>query len=211
LQHHVVGLVSASSVEGLIMTGSAVSGTVAGQETAKELPRGKFRPFASAWLPIIVGYLPIIALLGGGLFTLGKYLDEKTTEEIKNHQARQIELQRPFIERQSNLFFETARVIGKLMTTNPGSEWNALERRYWELYYSELAMVEPCEVDQAMAEFADALKKYKTETTDENREELGENAIAVAHALRSGMAETWSGRLPRECEDDEETPADRKR
>jgi hypothetical protein len=58
--------------------------------------------------------------------------------------------------------------------------------RFWALYWGELALVEDREVNDAMERFGEALKKDNT-----TLEELQELSLALAHACRGSMANSW--------------------
>jgi hypothetical protein len=157
------------------------------------------------WTPILVGLLPMLALIGSGTWALGKYLDERAENEQRAQRTRLIEVQKPFLDQQTKLYFETAKVIGDLMTLDRFSEqtndWPTQEKRFWALYYSDLAVVEHCEVDIAMASFGHALAQYTKKKKEDNQDktELGRLAIGVAHALRTGMVQSWSGQIMKAC------------
>jgi hypothetical protein len=56
---------------------------------------------------------------------------------------RLIEAQRPFLDRQTKLYFETSEIIGRLLVqdfSEPADWWKA-ERRFWALYFGELALI----------------------------------------------------------------------
>jgi hypothetical protein len=167
--------------------------------------RSHLRLLLARWIPIGAAMLPIMTAILGGLFTVVRYIDQRALTERSAQIARLLEAQKPFLDRQTALFFETAKVVGALMTLDPtnsaNTQWSENETRYWALYYSELAMVENCAVDSAMAAFGSELKQFRTTRDDVSKERLGRRAVSVAHALRTGMAESWTGQIsPKGCE-----------
>jgi hypothetical protein len=174
-------------------------------ETARPADAPKDRVSPTFWLGSILALVPILTVVIGGLWNLGKYLDDRAITERRAQITRLIEVQKPFLDQQTKLYFETARIIGDLMTLERFSEqpsgWADREHRFWALYYSELAMVEHCEVDTAMAQFGDELKRYaKLKKEDRlDKSELGQRAIRVAHALRTGMTASWTGQIMGAC------------
>ena len=89
--------------------------------------------------------VPLIVAVGGGLWALFVYLAQ-----------RRIEVTKPFLQKQLELYFETVQVLGKLYTLDTNSsEWQEAERRFWCLYWAELPMVEHDAVEDAMVEFGD--------------------------------------------------------
>ena len=69
------------------------------------------------------------------------------------------------------------KAIGKLRTQQDVD-------RFWQLYTSELALVEDPEVAKAMIAYGEALKANKQGA-------LGGLAIALAHRMRESLARSW--------------------
>ena len=148
------------------------------------------------WCVALSSVFGIAALLWGGFITVNKYITEQFVTQRQAQLPTLLDAQQPFLKRQTDLYFETAAVIGDLMTIDPKEpKWSDQERRFWALYYSELSMVENCSVARAMVGFGDALNAYKDQVSKENRFAMGSKAILLAHALHSGMAESWTGKL----------------
>jgi len=86
--------------------------------------------------------IPILTAIIGGLWTLNLYLDQREKDQRamsesarKEQETRLLEAQKPFLVKQLDLYFETASLVGKLVTTDPSEpNWKDLERRYWALY-----------------------------------------------------------------------------
>jgi hypothetical protein len=109
--------------------------------------------------------------------------------------TRRIEAQKPFLQKQLELYFEIAQIVGKLVTLKPGSTgWDDLERRYWALYWSELSMVEHRIVEEAMITFGAKLSDYKSGPDNHDKiQALNRAAYQLAHAIRAGIENAWSG------------------
>lgn len=107
--------------------------------------------------------------------------------------ARHLEAQRPFLEKQLALYFETAALNGRLSVTPPtDSEWVNIEKRFWQLYWSELSMVEAKAVEYKMVALGRAMRDYKSDPeNDEKREVLHLVIYAVAHAIRDSISASW--------------------
>jgi hypothetical protein len=155
-----------------------------------------------AMLAIIQAWLPVLTVVVGAVWGLYTYLQHQ--KEVERQQAiqaerdattRRIEAQKPFLQKQLELYFETAQIVGRLVTMKPGSaDWDTLERRYWALYWSELSMVEHHVVEEAMVKFGAALSDYKE--APDNRDKiraLNNAAYQLAHAIRTGVESAWSG------------------
>jgi uncharacterized membrane protein YraQ (UPF0718 family) len=162
---------------------------------------------AKAWLPILTAVI-------GGLWVFYQYLDKQSADQrqqtdrrlelerqasinqTKEQQSRLLEAQRPFLVKQLDLYFETASVVGKLVSIDPSSsEWENLERRFWALYWSELSMVEHRVVEQAMKRFGDALKQFKQTKNAEDMSKMQSAAYELAHSIRSGIEAAWGNTI----------------
>src|SRR5215218_7540981 len=143
--------------------------------------------------------IPILTAIIGGLWTLNLYLDQREKNQRamsesarKEQETRLLEAQKPFLVKQLDLYFETASLVGKLVTTDPSEpNWKDLERKYWALYWSELSMVEHRVVEEAMKKFGDALTAYSKDQNDANKRALQSAAYHLAHAIRSGIEHVW--------------------
>lgn len=154
-------------------------------------------------------WLPVLTVVGGALWGLYTYLDHQkeaqrllAIEVRKDAITRTVEARKPFLEKQLALYFETAQVAGKIVTLTPtDDEWKGVERRFWELYWSELSMVEDRAVEEAMVKFSKKLYDYtarkKFTVTNVKEEELKrplfEAAFELAHAIRKSIENEWSG------------------
>jgi protein tyrosine phosphatase len=81
--------------------------------------------------------------------------------------------------------------------TPDSKEWPDAERRHWELYWSELTMVEDHQVEGAMVRFRDALKAYiamfKAAAGKEfDKTELNSATLQLAKTLRKSLEEQWT-------------------
>src|SRR5437588_830515 len=88
----------------------------------------------------------VMIRVGGALWGLFTYLDHErevarnaADQEKHDEATRTVEARQPFLKKQLDLYFEAAQTTGKLVTLAPDAEeWKELERRFWELYWSEL-------------------------------------------------------------------------
>jgi hypothetical protein len=136
-------------------------------------------------------------------------------DEANRQQAMKIALresQKTFLERQLQLYFEVSRVTAKLATlparlpdTGPADnetyEW--ANRRFWELYWGELSVVESPEVARAMVDFGEQLRKV-TDCRAANegdcrsqQEQLSGLSYKLAGRLRESIQAGWDYALPR--------------
>lgn len=152
---------------------------------------------------IVQAWLPVLTVVGGALWGLYTYLDHQkgaqrdaARQSEQEATTRRIEAQKPFLEKQLALYFEAAQVAGKLTTLKPAEDgWDANERRFWQLYWSELSMVESAAVEAAMVRLRTALDNYKRTPGDSALiEALDEAVYELAHAIRASIESAWTGR-----------------
>ncbi|UPK36607.1 hypothetical protein IVB18_04280 [Bradyrhizobium sp. 186] len=164
-----------------------------------------------------------IAVIIAGLWTAGTWLyiqhqqasDAAAAETSRREQATQIairESQKPFLERQLAFYFEAAKVTAKLATSTPAKssanqdqpppeDWDWARRRFWELYWGELAAVESPEVARAMVQFGNGLNELekcidKGGSCDETQNALKGPSIQLAHQIRESIEKGWGYSLP---------------
>ena len=130
----------------------------------------------------------VIRIFGGlGIFlgliwTMITYFD---TREIEL-ETRRIEAMKPFLERQLKLYTEVTQIVSLLAISPELKELQESEKRFWELYWGELALVENEFVEIAMKDFGDALLSAT------NQENLAILSLRLAHACRRSLAKSWN-------------------
>ena len=134
---------------------------------------------------------PILAVAA---FAWGIYTYRDTSrQELARRQAdaertaetRRIEATRPYLDRQLALYTEATRVTAAIATAADKAVIDKATRRFHELYWGELALVERANVARAMVSFRNALEARRP------REELGPLALGLAHACRDELAASW--------------------
>jgi hypothetical protein len=183
------------------------------------------KEYRSRLLDIIRAWLPVLTVVVGALWGLYTYIaSQKAAEELRAQQAkaaeaeraerqgaaerqrlaqseredatRRIEAQKPFLTKQLELYFETASVVGKLVTLpreDGNGQYQAAKLRFYALYWSELSMVEHPNVEAAMAEFREALEAYDKEGSDVSKAAIQNAAYKLAHEIRDAIETAWSG------------------
>ena len=162
-------------------------------------------------LGVAQAWLPVLTVVVGALWGLYTYLDhareaaaavreteknlatEHAIQSGRESRTRLIEAQKPFLDKQLVLYFETAQVVGRLLTEDMSTpEWDRDKIRFEELYWSELAMVEHTEVASAMVNFRPVLVTVKVKRGQLLTEpDATTAALGVARALRKGIEESW--------------------
>jgi hypothetical protein len=169
-------------------------------------------PITKAILTLIAGLLPAMTAIVGGLWIVVTYLDhqKEVQADAKSRDklaadTRRVESQRPFLEKQLALYFETAQIAGRLIALTPDDNiWGVVEQRFWTLYWSELSMVEDEGVEKAMVDFSKklfdytAVRKMMKEHNQpfdemEHKRALSGASLELAHAIRKSIESGWSG------------------
>jgi hypothetical protein len=179
-------------------------------------PHGKGGVSARVW-DLIVKYGPGIAVIVGAIWTLVTWYQQRedalATVKRQTQQAHEIALresQKPFLEKQLAFYFEAARVTSKLATPDPragfheqpASEvWTWARKRFWELYWGELGVVESPQVASAMVNFGNTLKEVEKcgnsdELCAERQRALTGASLDLAHSIREDIEKGWGYSLP---------------
>src|SRR5258708_25947082 len=95
----------------------------------------------STILTFVQTWVPILAVVMGGLYGAWKYLDEKSEKTAEAEVTRRVEAQRPFLIKKMDLFFEAAQVTGNIVSVEINSdEWKAAKRKINELRCGSLEL-----------------------------------------------------------------------
>jgi len=130
-----------------------------------------------------------IAAFAWGIYTYrdtsGQQLKRQRDEAERTAETRRIEATRPYLDKQLTLYTEATKVTASLATTTDEKERAKLKKRFMELYWGELGLVEHGGVASAMANFRLGLDRNAAPA------ELGTLALALAHACRDELAASW--------------------
>ncbi len=145
-------------------------------------------------IDMIVKALSVVVVLIGILFTYVQYSGtaslqrQQMLENEKNEiRAASRESLKPFNEKRILLYTEASNVVAKLANLSEGKERQDARKRFFELYWGELALVEDKQVESAMVYFARALEQY--ESNPASNAELQRQSLNVAHAFRESLKE----------------------
>jgi hypothetical protein len=155
----------------------------------------------------------------GGLWVAFTYLDNQKAqtkqqelaatrqqdEVIRQRQDQQFEARRPFLEKQLERYLETAAIVGKIVTLKEDdSEYAKALVRFWQLYWTELSVVEDSLVKEAMQKVGGQLKfidavKAGSFANEEARQRYLESqhktlqvlAYSLAQAIRASVDASW--------------------
>lgn len=119
--------------------------------------------------------IKVVALVGSAL-AIWAYFDKKEAE-----------FRMPFWDVQLKLYFEATEITSKVASLPDGEDRDKATRRFWELYYGPLRVVEDSDnVSHAMEVFGTCLREKCSQTKLQN------HALDLADACAKSIAETWS-------------------
>jgi hypothetical protein len=145
----------------------------------------------------------VVVTLGGFLWGIWTYVDTskqqlareqkesareieaRRIEDARQAQTRRIEATKPYLERQLTLYTQASQVTSTLAISDDEQEKAKMRKRFWQLYWGELALVEDKAVERAMVAYGQCL------TTGCDSNELRRKSLALAHACRDSLAVSW--------------------
>jgi len=167
-------------------------------------------PRTRAWLGFLQGVLPVVTTVAAGLWIAGTYLQDQRREAAgreallerqqseleQQNRIRSFEAGQRFRDRQFDLYMETAAVVGRLVTVDPaGPVWEAAAERFWQLFWSELSVVEDGGVKTAMQDFGPPLRAVEATAPPDRRAAqagLQQPAYRLSQALRASIRQSWT-------------------
>ena len=114
-----------------------------------------------------------------------KELDQQIREAKQLAESRRVEATKPFLERQLKLYTEASQVAATIATSDNSAEVKKATKRFWELYWGELALVENKEVESAMVKLGEAMG------ANNNQNALKGLSLELARACRYSLDKSW--------------------
>jgi hypothetical protein len=155
---------------------------------------------------LLKSLVPALTAIIGGLWVAYTYVEnqrqareQEVAQSRKDNITRLIEAQKPFASVQLQLFMEAGKVAGQLATFDKtgerwseNSEWKGYYTRFYQLFYTELSIVEDQQIKEAMQNFSAQLQKITREAykVDED-DKLKQLAYQLARHIRASIEETW--------------------
>ena len=179
-------------------------------EKGSTAPRG----LVALW-NFLVKYLPAIIVLVGGTWQVATYFVARHDQAAAEAGRRLLEAQKPYFEKQFALYAEAAKVTGLLMTLplpaadaidtlSNVEDWAWARRRFWQLFWNELPIVEDHDVASAMGAFKTVLDPIEacirsgspTSDCKKLQDRLPASSKALADAISLSIRQTWRYDLP---------------
>ncbi|WKA29812.1 hypothetical protein [Bradyrhizobium roseum] len=146
-------------------------------------------------LTFVQAWVPIIAVILGGLFTTWTYVNDHRVKLVEYEKTQKIEAQRPFLTKKMELFLETARTAGDLTAVKVGSkEWKAAKQKIYALRWGAMEMSGNPVVRLAMREViaeVNALESATPEDRERRHARLRNSVECLSDELRYSLEEAW--------------------
>lgn len=140
------------------------------------------------WLGVASPLLAVAAFFWG-IYTYRdaahKQLLREEADAVRTAEARRIEATRPFLDMQLALYTDLMENTSIIATSSSEERIIASKKRFLELYYGEVPLVEGIRVAKAMAAFKAALDEGATQ------HQLGSASLQLAIACRDELALSW--------------------
>jgi len=137
----------------------------------------------------LVSPLLAVAAFFWGIYTYREsaqlQLAREEAESLRTAETRRIEATRPYLDKQLELYTEATKVAVTIATSTDSKEIEKATRRFWELYWGELGLVERDNVEKVMVRFGNALNAKK------GQDVLAPLALELAKACREELAVSW--------------------
>lgn len=144
---------------------------------------------------LVPAFLPVLTAVVGGVWAVSMFVaaqrdatQKAARQAADTAQARLIEAQKPFLDKQLELYVRASKAVGTLITAEKNvsadSPWATAEREFLSLFWAELPMVENTGVETAMVNVRDSL------VTGE-KSQLEKRAYCLGHAIRQSIEEGW--------------------
>ena len=130
------------------------------------------------WLKAISSVIAII----GAFIAVMKYLDERK----KLNETARTESQKPFHEKQQEVYFDLVNTTAFLSNWADSDQWQANLKHFWILFWGPVPMVANQEVSKRVDDFADTL------TDQPNFVDMRNASMNLARACRISLGESWN-------------------
>jgi len=158
-------------------------------------------PSAHPYVDAVLGLLPALIAVGGGLWAVYKYLRDERDALNKDlavraqaNETAKIESQKPFSAKQQEIYFDLLATTSLIATREPENEEeqkgiperDAAIRHFWVLFWGALPMVANREVAIAADAFSVALDH------ENDFVPLRNTSMDLARACRQSLGTAWN-------------------
>ena len=151
-----------------------------------------------------IGVLTVVATLVGSAIAFfaqreAEIEDRKLQTEVNDRQAKvnERESKRIYLEKQAEIYFEIVPLVSKLAIAESAELIEkGDERRFWQIFWGELGMVEDADVARAMDLFGVSLDAFQGRIDNgqcaKKRKAI---SITLSHCVRKSLGDSWDVQL----------------
>ena len=144
-----------------------------------------------------IGVLTVVATLVGSAIAF--FADRDLQLEVAYRQAKvnERESKRIYLEKQAEIYFEIVPLVSKLAIAESAELIEkGDERRFWQIFWGELGMVEDTDVARAMDLFGVSLNAFQGRIDNgqcaKKRKAI---SITLSHCVRKSLGDSWDVQL----------------
>jgi hypothetical protein len=135
---------------------------------------------------IIAGIVAVVSALIAYMAQVSAARSQSQVALLQLSAQHAHERQKPFVEAQLKYYFEATETATSIPRTSDGNAREKLVRRFWQLYWGPLAVVEDKGVEAAMVAYGEQLENDPRDAT-----KLDMLSLGLAHACRSSLKRLW--------------------
>jgi hypothetical protein len=125
--------------------------------------------------------------------------DRKLQTAVNDRQAKahERESKRTYLEKQAEIYFEVVPLVSKLANAESAEVIEkGDERRFWQIFWGEIGMVEDTGVAQAMDLFGKSLDAFQGRIDNEKcAKKKRAISITLSHCVRKSLGDSWGVQL----------------
>jgi len=139
-----------------------------------------------------VGVLATVATLIGGAIAFFAQRGDDIAQRKLQAEAALRESKKVFLEKQAALFFEAVPLVSRLaIAATPEEMVDKDERRFWELFWGELGMVEDVPVARSMDLFGRSLQAFRVDPDNVCAAQRRSISLTLSHCVRKSLGANW--------------------
>ena len=134
----------------------------------------------------------VATLVGSAIAFFAQRADDLEQRALQARAAVR-ESKKVFLDKQAALFFEAVPIVSRLaIAATPDEIDEKDERRFWELFWGELGMVEDVNVARSMNLFGRSLQAFRGAISNEvcaaQRKSI---SLTLSHCVRKSLGDNW--------------------
>ena len=140
-----------------------------------------------------VGVLTAVATLVGSAIAFFVQRGDDIEQRAIAAQAAERASKKVFLDKQAELYFETVPLVSRLANAESAAAIVDEDRkRFWQIFWGELGMVEDVEVARAMDLFGKSLNAFEGSTSNPAcADERLSISLTLSHCVRKSLGTNW--------------------